>query len=184
MDWDKELADGGDADTASVADTKMEPVDLDMREAEVEAKSKDIDTQDPVLSPLHVGLLGNQDVKMDDPPLSPPSVRPISAGSSASFVHPPPPSTVSAFTQSTLTAHPMPPPRQDPPVELSARERNRLKRKRKPGTAAFVAGATAPSGNSLHHTNGASGPSGPPPPPKGAASKYGTVAAGEAGSSK
>ena len=41
MDWDKELADGGDADTASVADTEMEPVDLDMREAEVEAKSKD-----------------------------------------------------------------------------------------------------------------------------------------------
>ncbi|GJJ12235.1 hypothetical protein Clacol_006476 [Clathrus columnatus] len=68
--------------------------------------------------------------------------------------------------------------------ELSARERNRLKRKRKVRASAFVAGSSANSGALTSNGHSNSGPPGPPPPPKGSGGKYGTVAAGEKGASK
>lgn len=185
MDWDKELADGGDGETSSVADTKVEPVDMEMRDTEPIVKPAELDKHD-IAHPMPTVITSfprHQDLKADDSPISSPSVRPLSAGSNTSFAPPPPPSTTSSIVDAPISRG-VPPTSQDPPVELSARERNRLKRKRKAGNSAFVAGATAPSGSTSTHANGTGGPSGPPPPPKGAAGKYSTVAAGESGTSK
>jgi TATA-binding protein-associated factor len=184
MDWDKELADGGDGETSSVADTKVEPMDMDARGTEPNMKPVDMD-RPSIVHPMPTVITSfprHQDLKMEDSPASSPIGRPVSAGSSTSFAPPPPSASSSVFDHSVNRG--IPPTPQDPPVELSARERNRLKRKRKAGNSAFVAGAAAPSGSSSTSVNGSGGPAGPPPPPKGVASKYNTVAAGESGSSK
>lgn len=180
MDWDKELADGTDGETLSVADTKTEPIDVEIRDAEHDVKAIGLAHGAMQVEPMvnASSSARHHDFKLEDSPVLSPNGRPMSAGSNTSF---PPPSAFSSTYDPS--AQPGPPALQDPPVELSARERNRLKRKRKAGTSAFVAGGTAPSGSSLNNTNGA-GPSGPPPPPKGVSSQYSTIAAGEGGSSK
>jgi TATA-binding protein-associated factor len=182
MDWDKELADGGDGEASSAADTKVESVDAEIRDAEPDIKPVQLDVHG-IVKPKPTVLTSvprRQDIKMEDSPISSPIGRPMSAGSSASLAPPLPPSASSSVFDGSVTQV-IPQASQDPPVELSARERNRLKRKRKAGASAFVPGANAQSGNSSTHGNG---PSGPPPPSKNAARKYSTVAAGESGSSK
>lgn len=185
MDWDKELADAGDGDSLSVTDTKLESVDAEVRDPDPDHETKPVDLDRysaPLPRPAVVTSFPRyQDIKTEDSPVSPPNGRPMSAGSSVSFAPPPPSASSSVFDASVTRGIPI---SQDPPAELSARERNRLKRKRKAGTSAFVAGGAPPSGSSLTNGNGSGGPSGPPPPPKGAASKYHTTAAGESGSSK
>ncbi|KAF8590478.1 SNF2 chromatin remodeling protein [Ramaria rubella] len=175
MDWDKELADGGDGETSSIADTKVESADVDMHDGDFEIGHH---TPRPT---INTTIHRPQDIKVDNSPILSPNGRPMSAGSNASFVQLPPPSAASTIID--IPAPHIPAVSEEPSIELSARERNRLKRKRKVGTAAFVAGATAPSGSSTN-TNGTHGPTGPPPPPKGTGAKYNTMAAGESGTSK
>ena len=183
MDWDKELADGADGETSSAADTKIELADVEIRDPEPDIKPIGFDGDgtmqvDPI---VNSSLARHRDIKSEETPVVSPNGRPMSAGSNASFA--PPPSSAFSSTFDASVSQSDPPAWEEPPVELSARERNRLKRKRKAGTSAFVAGGVTPSGSSTN-ANGSSGPPGPPPPPKGVSSKYNTAAAGESGNSK
>lgn len=171
MDWDKELADGAEAETVT-SEVKSEAAETEMQDAE------GVKTVRPQLARLQTdSLLQPPDVKMESPAISP-------VGKTMSEDSPVPRTSVSphdAFTPNTtgmqslaFAANSMPPPAApDSSTELSVRERNRLKRKRKAGMA-FVAGTTTNG-----HTQNQAGPSGPPPPLR--TSKYGTVAAGEGG---
>lgn len=157
MDWDKELAAGADAEPSPI-EGKAEPADVAMN---------DFASRKPALERLQTDRM--QGVKMEGSPSTSPTIRAGSEGSPCSYYVP--------SDNATTSAHSVPPIQSsgELQVELSARERNRLKRKRKAGTA-FVTGA-ASQGNAS--TNGHGGPVGPPPPPKGSQSKYGTVATGE-----
>ncbi|KIJ44189.1 hypothetical protein M422DRAFT_228203 [Sphaerobolus stellatus SS14] len=152
MDWDKELADGAEAEGTS-GELKS-PMDSEMRDSE------DVDVKRPTLERLQTGSLTPLDVKMESPAISPVVADSPAANSPASGYDAP--------------MQPLPAPA-GPQAELSIRERNRLKRKRKAGNA-FVVGSIT-----QNPSNGHAGPTAPPPPPKGSQAKYGTVAAGEGG---
>lgn len=164
MDWEKELADSGEPDSPTVEDTECtSTAELD-RDIDVKPPFANINTEDTLKAESLLPSARHQGIKSEDSPMSSPG---ISTTQIDNIV----PSVTNAMDF-------------EPQGELSARERNRLKRKRKVGASAFVVGS---SGNPVAATGNGHiniGPSGPPPPPKSSASKYGTVAVGEKGASK
>lgn len=167
MDWEKELVDSGEPESPNVGDIeRASTVELD-RDVDMKPHIHNVNynAEDSSRAEYHLPIARHQEVKTEDSPMSSPGM--------------PTTQLDNVLGPSATIA-----PDIEPQGELSARERNRLKRKRKVGASAFVAGGTTSSGAAISngHNNGPSGP--PPPPTKGSTAKYGTVAAGEKGASK
>ncbi|KAF8520167.1 SNF2 chromatin remodeling protein [Hysterangium stoloniferum] len=175
MDWDKELADGGgDGEASGMVDTKVESLDVEMCDAADPEVNRAQFTRDITPKGEDLSKSVKMEVSSESTYMCPPFIN-----TDGSHVPPPPPSdAMNTATPSLPRISKFEEP--EASIELSARERNRLKRKRKAGTSAFVAGAAVPVGGTS--SNGNNGPSGPPPPPKGSSGKYSTVTAGEGNS--